>query len=49
MGEEEDNDDEHFLLLRWLEGEELLGRGELRPLQFCRGSAANPEELQRSW
>ena len=29
MGEEEDNDDEHFLLLRGLEGEELLGRGKL--------------------
>ena len=32
MGEEEDNDDEPILFLRGLEGEELLGRGELRLL-----------------
>ena len=41
MGEEEDNHDEPLLLLRGFEGEELLGRGELRPIQFRRGSPAS--------
>ena len=48
MREEEDNDDEIFLLLRGLEGEELLGRGEFQQLQFCRRSPASPEVLQCS-
>ena len=46
MGEEEDHDDEHALLLRGLEGEESLGRGEFRPFQLGCGSQISPEELQ---